>query len=47
MLDALLRECCLNLHRKCWLNRNTVARLTGAQVVHRVALSVGVFDRPE
>jgi len=26
------RVCCLNLHRKPWLNLNTVARLTGAQV---------------
>jgi len=28
------RVCCLNLHRKPWLNLNTVARLTGAQVGH-------------
>jgi len=28
------RVCCLNLHRKPWLNLNTVARLTGAQAGH-------------
>ena len=37
------RVCCLNLHRKPWLNLNTVARLTGAQAGHPVVLSVGLF----
>ncbi len=33
-LRVAARECCLNLYRKSWLNLNTVARFTGAQMGH-------------